>query len=346
MSSVTNSAYTETTDYDYENNYTNHSPESPVPTPESPALCTDVVCVLLATLNVIIMVLGLTGNGLVIWIAGFKIKKTVNTVWYLSLAVSDFLFCVFLPLHIVYTVKNEWVFELFMCKFASFIMILNMFSSIFLLVIISVDRCVVVMFPVWAQNKRSIRRALVIVLLAWIMSALLSLPAAIFRDLEHYDSKQVCYYNYTLDEEHVAVVVCKFIFGFVIPLLIIMFCYFMIIRKLKSNHMARSNKPFRVMTALIVAFFISWLPYHIFNLLETDLKYESVIPTGQRFGIALASTNSCMNPFLYAFMGKDFERKCYALLSKIESTFEEEARSTLRGTSITTSGDGKLSTTV
>ncbi|XP_058231457.1 chemerin-like receptor 1 [Hemibagrus wyckioides] len=327
-----------------ESDYIDYDSITDKPPPEAQAHCTDATCVLLATVNVIIVLLGITGNGLVIWIAGFKIKKTVNAVWYLSLAVSDFLFCAFLPLSIVYIIKSEWEFGLFMCKFASFILSLNMFSSIFLLLIISVDRCVVVMFPVWAQNKRTLRRALVMVLLAWIASALLSLPATIFQDIDIISKK--CFSNYNHDNEHVAVVVCRFIFGFVIPFLIIITCYILIIRKLRNNQMARSNKPFRVMTTLIVAFFICWLPYHIFKLLELDHNYHHVIPTGQRFGITLASTNSFMNPLLYAFMGKDFKRKCYAILSKIESTFEEEARSTLRGTSITNSGDGKLSTAV
>ncbi|KAK3514082.1 hypothetical protein QTP70_003212 [Hemibagrus guttatus] len=319
-------------------------PYSSVPPPKAPAHCTDVTCVLLATANVIIVLLGIIGNGLVIWIAGFKIKKTVNTVWYLSLAVSDFLFCAFLPLSIGYIIKSEWEFGLFMCKFASFILSLNMFSSIFLLVIISMDRCIVVILPVWAQNKRTLRRALVMVLLAWIASALLSLPATIFQDIDTNTNK--CFSNYSYEIEHVAVTVCRFIFGFVIPFLIIITCYILIIRKLRNNQMARSNKPFKVMTTLIVAFFICWMPYHIFKLLELDLKYEHVIPAGQKFAITLAGANSFMNPLLYAFMGKDFKRKCYAILSKIESTFEEEARSTLRGTSITNSGDGKLSTAV
>lgn len=325
-------------DYDYEMDNS-----SAGPSPVAPAHCTDVICVLLAIANVIIMALGIAGNGLVIWITGFKIKKTVNTVWYLSLAVSDFLFCAFLPFSIVYIVKREWDFGLFMCKFTSFILFLNMFSSIFLLLIISMDRCVVVMCPVWAQNQRTIRRALVMVALAWIISVLLSLPSAIFRDITILDSKHTCYYNYTHDEEHTAVVVCRFIFGFVIiTLLIIIICYVLITRKLKNNHMAKSNKPFKVMTALIAAFFICWMPYHIFNLLELNLKYVKILPIGQIFGSTLASANSFMNPLLYAFMGKDFKRKCCALLSKIESTFEEEARSTLRGTSITNSSDNKL----
>lgn len=327
--------------------YDDSTPDVSILPSVAPAHCTDVMCALLATANVIIMVLGIAGNALVIWIAGFKIKKSINIVWYFSLAVSDFLFCAFLPLSIVYIVKRDWVFGNFMCKFTSFILFLNMFSSIFLLVIISVDRYIVVMFPVWAQNKRTIRGALVMVLLAWIISGLLSLPAAIFRetDLDH-NSKQTCYTNYMHDEEHIAVVVSRFVFGFAIPFLIIIVCYVLIIRKLKNNQMARSNKPFKVMTTLIAAFFISWMPYHIFNLLELKIKDSRVIHPAQTFGSTLASANSFMNPLLYAFMGKDFKKKCYAFLSKIESTFEEEARSTIRGTSITSSGDGRHSSTV
>ncbi|KAI4877771.1 hypothetical protein NFI96_032660, partial [Prochilodus magdalenae] len=48
----------------------------------------------------------------------------------------------------------EWIFGSFMSKFISFFFFLNMYSSV-LLFVISVDRCVVVMFPVWAQNKRN-----------------------------------------------------------------------------------------------------------------------------------------------------------------------------------------------
>ncbi|KAI4887084.1 hypothetical protein NFI96_007539, partial [Prochilodus magdalenae] len=105
--------------------------------------------------RLIIFILGVAGNALVIWIAGFKVKKSVITTWYLSLAVSDFIYCSTLPLFVVYVLSRNWPFGLFMCKFNSFIMWLNMFSSIFLLTIISVDRCVVVMFPVWAQNQRT-----------------------------------------------------------------------------------------------------------------------------------------------------------------------------------------------
>ncbi|KAL6465930.1 hypothetical protein MHYP_G00260630 [Metynnis hypsauchen] len=314
----------------------------------TPATCTDATCVFLAITTVVILVLGVAGNGLVIWIAGFKMKKSVNTTWYLSLAMSDFLFCSFLPISVVYMVKKDWVFGLFMCKFTSFILFLNMFSSVFLLVIISVDRCVVVMFPVWAQNKRTIRKASGVVVLAWIIAVVFSLPSAVFRDIDHdiYEKRNVCFNNYTSDQ-HAAVVSCRFVFGFLMPFLIIIFCYVIIIQKLKLNQSARSKKPFKIMTALIAAFLVCWLPFQTVALMELNHhKYAGILHTAQVVGATFASANSCLNPFLYAFMGKDFKRKCHALLSKIENAIEEEGRSTVRGTSITTSGEGKLSTVV
>ncbi|KAF5888043.1 chemokine-like receptor 1, partial [Clarias magur] len=61
-------------------NDTNSSMTTSMPAPESPGCWKDVGCVLVAAAFVVIIVLGITGNGLVIWITGFKIKKTVNNI--------------------------------------------------------------------------------------------------------------------------------------------------------------------------------------------------------------------------------------------------------------------------
>uniref|UniRef100_A0A3B1IJM3 Chemerin chemokine-like receptor 1 n=1 Tax=Astyanax mexicanus TaxID=7994 RepID=A0A3B1IJM3_ASTMX len=287
--------------------------------------CTDPACISLTTVLVIFFILGSAGNAVVIWIAGFKLKKSVNTTWYLSLAVSNFLFCLSLPYNVVQKVKDDWIFVIFMCKFMSFIMFLNMFSNIFILVIISVDRCVVDLFPVWAQNHRTIRKASVIVTLVWIISEVFSTLSLVFQGVQPDFNKpmQVCHNKYVYNQNHITVGACRFVFGFVIPFLIIIACYVVIIRKLKINQSAKSISRFKIMTALI--------------------KYDKSI---LHVGVTLASANSSLNPFLYAFMGKDFKRKCFVLLSKMENAVEEEGRSTMRGRSITSSGDRRCSTTV
>ncbi|XP_076855175.1 chemerin-like receptor 1 [Brachyhypopomus gauderio] len=314
-----------------------------------PTCSEDVLCMMMVVINSIIFLLGIIGNGLVIWIASFKMKKSVNTTWYLSLAVSDFLFCSFLPFNIFYMATSEWSFGLFMCKFMSFVMFLNMFSSIFLLVIISADRCVSVMFPVWAQNQRTVGKALVMVSLAWIISAALSVPSIIFRDVQQHLGTSRCHTNYaTSQHSHTAIATSRLTVGFLIPFLIIITCYSIIIFKLRSNHMARlrSTKPFKIMTALIMTFFLCWLPYHTVMLMELyqSLSVE-VIPIAIKAGSLVASANSFLNPILYVFMGNDFRRKFKSsLLSKMENAMGEEGRTTSRYLSRSSSMDARAST--
>ena len=69
------------------------------------------------TIYSLVFVLGVLGNGVVIWVTGFKMKKTVNTVWYLNLPVADFLVSAFLPLTITEIAMDlHWPFGKFMCK--------------------------------------------------------------------------------------------------------------------------------------------------------------------------------------------------------------------------------------
>ncbi|XP_017543331.2 chemokine-like receptor 1 [Pygocentrus nattereri] len=305
----------------------------------SPSSCRDAVCIFYAVAEVIICVLGIAGNGLVIWIAGIKVKKSVVSTWYLSLAVSDFIFCSTLPFIVVYVVNKDWPFAFFMCKFRYFMLWLNMYSSIFLLVIISVDRCVLLMFPVWARNKRTIRKATVIVVLAWIIAAVCSTPSAVFRDIRHstYKQQTTCIHKYSYMKNYIATVTCRFVSSFLIPFLIIFICYVLIIRKL-FNQRVRYKKPLKIMTVLIFAFLICWLPFHTVLLIKVHKKYVSI--TIQHFSFILVSANSCLNPFLYAFMGKDVKEQCYAFRSKIENAIkEEEDQNANRGTAVTASGE-------
>ncbi|KAK7164216.1 hypothetical protein R3I94_002823 [Phoxinus phoxinus] len=335
---------TEIYDYsDYLHELESHSKE--VSVDSDAGYCREAACVITVIFNVIIFLLGIVGNGAVIWITGFKMKKSVNTTWYLSLALSDFIFCATLPFLISYIVTDSWIFGLFMCKFTSFVMTLNMYSSIFILVIISVDRCITVKFPVWAQNQRTAKKASLVVVMAWFVSALLSIPSVKFRDIVNKSSTVKCYSNY--EHHHRAVVFMRFTFGFLIPFLTISTCYIILICKLRANQMSKSTKPYKIMTLLITTFFICWLPFHIVSIIELDKSvFDHVFHTAQQISATLATANSFINPFLYAFMAKDFKKKCYSFLSKIESAIDEETRSAFQRTSITNSVDNRLSTAI
>ncbi|KAL8219436.1 UNVERIFIED_CONTAM: hypothetical protein K2H54_024584 [Gekko kuhli] len=280
-------------------------------------------------------VLGVIGNGLVIFITGFRMKRTVNTVWFLNLAIADFTFTLFLPLSIAYLALGfHWPFGEAMCKLNSTVAFINLYASVYLLMVISIDRCISVLRPVWAQNHRNPRCASFVAFGVWVLALVLSLPNIHFRKTTWNRDVINCYTKYNHDEKqalvtHHAVIISRFIFAFAIPFPVIVICYGAIILRLRRDHLARSSKPFKVITAVIVAFFVCWLPYHVFSFLEIRSYEDPTLHLAVIIGIPLTSSlafiNSCLNPILYVFMGHNFkERLRRSIVSVFEDAFTEE----------------------
>ncbi|XP_053287927.1 chemerin-like receptor 1 [Pleuronectes platessa] len=297
-------------------------------------------------------VLGVLGNGVVIWVTGFKMKKTINTVWFLNLAVADFLFTAFLPLGVTYTALDyHWPFGNFMCRLNALVLSLNMFASVYFLMVISVNRCVSVVWPVWAQNHRSVRKASCVSLVVWILALILSAPYIIFKDTvsDPYDEDIVyCFSNFSLSDDketpsvkqlgdfrHQTMTITRFLLGFVVPFTVIVSCYAVIIHRLRRTRTlaSQSSRPFKIIAAVIITFFLCWAPYHIMALIEmvnhTAIHLSEtlghIITIGFPIATSLAFLNSCLNPLLYVFMGKDLKDKiCKSIMNQLETAFQEE----------------------
>ncbi|KAM5262724.1 C3a anaphylatoxin chemotactic receptor [Ctenodactylus gundi] len=141
--------------------------------------------------------LGLPGNGLVLWVAGLKMQRTVSTVWFLHLTLADFLCCLSLPFSLAQlAVRGHWPYGWFMCKLLPSVVLLNMFASIFLLTAISLDRCVVVLKPIWCQNHRSVRTAHIICGVIWMVAFLMCTPVFVYREILTTDNNTICSYNF------------------------------------------------------------------------------------------------------------------------------------------------------
>ncbi|KAJ7309837.1 hypothetical protein JRQ81_007909 [Phrynocephalus forsythii] len=290
----------------------------------------DFIQILAVIIYSITCLLGLLGNGLVIVMIVFKMKKSVSIIWFLNLAAADFLFNVFLPLNIAYTAMNyHWFFGRAMCQVNSLLLNFNLYTSVFLLTTISFDRCMLVVCPVWSQNHRSAKRAWVLCLLIWSLGFLMSSPSLIFRDTATLHGRVICFNNFSLsaspahhlvgEQRHAAVTVSRFVVGFVLPLTVITACYLTVIFRLKKNRLTKSKKPMKIIIAIITTFFLCWCPYHVFHLLETQHHYvpQYLLKIGLPLVTAVAASNSCMNPVLYVFMGEDFKKFKMTVLSRL-----------------------------
>lgn len=278
--------------------------------------------------------LGTLGNGLVVYVTGFKMKQTVNIIWFLNLAVADFLFTAFLLFDIVYISRGfVWPFGDFICKLNTLVGVLNMFTSVFLLMVISLDRCLLTWLAVWAQNKRTICKAKVICITIWLISLGCSIPYSAYKQVFQYKNSTVCGAPKITATIHRDLIIFRSVVGFFIPFVIILGSYLAISKRIISLQRKKKLKPFRIILAVILAFFLCWLPFHIFQYL--DLKCNSdgnfsgalckAVSVGVPLSTSVAFLNSCLNPVLYVFLCEDFQQRFHqSILSVLESTFLEE----------------------
>ncbi|XP_026076439.1 C3a anaphylatoxin chemotactic receptor-like [Carassius auratus] len=274
------------------------------------------------------LILGVPGNAFVVYVAGLKMKRTVNTVGFLNLAIADLLCCLLTIYYLIGSKFDDyWPYGSTSCKIFHFVLHITMFASVFTLNLISLDRFTLVITPVWAQNHRSLFIARLSCAAAWILALIISLPFTMSREIYTENNETYCVHHQA-DEEHSErryrrLSIIRFVFGFLIPLICITTCYGFIARKLGRRHF-HSGRAFRIMLAVIVAFFLCWLPYHIVDLIimygdqASSLVGYAVDP----LAVSLAYFNSCLNPILYVFMGRSNVK--LSLRRVFERAFSEE----------------------
>ncbi|XP_073686309.1 C3a anaphylatoxin chemotactic receptor-like [Garra rufa] len=285
------------------------------------------------------LILGVPGNAFVLYVAGLKMQRTVNTVGFLNLAIADLLCCLSTLYYVAEnSLEENWPYgSVFICKILPFIMFITMFASVFTLTLISLDRFTQVITPVWAQNHRSLLIARLSCVAAWVLASVLSLPFMMLRETLTENNQTYCltfHPNEDWFKMYGKLSIIRFVFGFLVPLICIITCYGFIVRKLGRSHF-HSGRAFRIMLAVIVAFFLCWLPYHIvhFSIIYGEISTALTALAVDPLAISLAYFNSCLNPILYVFMGQDFRSNVKLSLRRVfERVFSEEGTQAPRST--------------
>ncbi|XP_065275883.1 chemerin-like receptor 1 [Emys orbicularis] len=250
---------------------------------------------------------GVPLNGYILFLAGCHMEKMASALWFWSRAMADFTFIVFLPLRFtsIFILDLSWAKTL-----SSTITSFHMFSSAFLLMAISIDRCILVARPEWTWNHRMPPLAFGMFLGTWVLSAGFS---SRYGDLwEYLLSPASTSMNFHPDEGRVkAAIVIQFLVGFLIPLALILIPTFYIVlaAKLRWNRLIQSTKPLQILLGLIPTFFLCWLPYHVFFFLQISATYPlPLLNIGSTLACVLTYFSSCLNPIFYLTLEEEFLR--------------------------------------
>ncbi|XP_019520879.1 PREDICTED: neuropeptide FF receptor 2 [Hipposideros armiger] len=289
----------------------------------------------------LIFFLCMVGNTVVCFIVmRNKHMHTVTNLFILNLAISDLLVGIFcMPITLLDNIIAGWPFGSTMCKISGLVQGISVAASVFTLVAISVDRFRCVVYPF--KPKLTVKTALVIVVIIWVLAIAIMSPSAIMLDVQ-----EEIYYRVKLNSQNKTIPVywCRedwpsmemrkvyttvlFASIYLAPLSFIVIMYGkigLVLFRMTVPHTGKQNqeqwqvvakkkqKVIKMLLIVALLFILSWLPLWTLMMLS---DYADLSPSELQliniyiypFAHWLAFCNSSINPIIYGFFNENFRR--------------------------------------
>ncbi|MBN3294509.1 ACKR2 protein, partial [Polypterus senegalus] len=268
------------------------------------------------------------GNGLLVFVLVRRSKPMASADLYLlNLVISDLLFASTLPFWAAY-VRLDWMFGDGGCKALTAMYNVNFYSSVFFISCMGLDRYLEISY----RGFRGGTGAVAVCAVVWTVSLLASTPDWAFAKLQVQSGRRICLHDYGTEQTALWRILLRSrinVLGFVLPLLLMVGFYC----RLYCLVGTRGARAFRLVLALLLAFFLLWCPYNVVLVLLTlqDLHVFLHCDTSRRLDFALQLTESlafvhvCLNPLLYAVVTKTFRRSLGHIVKSVLGRRDERS---------------------
>ncbi|XP_052529040.1 putative P2Y purinoceptor 10 [Tympanuchus pallidicinctus] len=305
-----------------------NAPSSPIMT-HSNWTCSDpnvtYKSTLYAATYTIIFIPGLLANSAALWVlCRFISKKNKAIIFMINLAAADLAHVLSLPLRIYYYMNRTWPFGRFLCLLCFYLKYLNMYASICFLTCISIQRYLFLLHPFKAKDWKR-RYDIAISAAVWLFVGAACSPFPIMRSFRLQNNSKTCFADLEVRQIEskvgtVAMTATAELFGFIGPLIVIVFCTWKTKVSLRGFRIPLQNnsegrKASRMVSTCAIVFFVCFAPYHInffFYMMVkenviTDCLLRRITLHTQPFCLTLASLDCCLDPILYFFMTSEFQ---------------------------------------
>ncbi|XP_014909681.1 succinate receptor 1 isoform X1 [Poecilia latipinna] len=254
-------------------------------------------------------------------------------IYIFSLAISDLVFLCTLP-HLSYLYANEQaVTDPALCVINRYVLHVNLYSSILFMVWISMDRFLLIKYPMRNHRLLRPRAALVVTGLTWLVVNVEVCPliTLLMQDLQKKNwSSCEDFASLKGDINPLSYSLGLTVTGYILPLLAL--CAFsqqifhlLQMQERAVQHRTSYKRPLRVVASATVMFLILYTPYHVLRNVRiasqqlwahvdsSSLDYIKAMYVLTR---PLAFLHSVINPIFYFLMGDKFRE---LLMSKIRN---------------------------
>ncbi|XP_009644596.1 probable G-protein coupled receptor 34 [Egretta garzetta] len=283
----------------------------------------------------VIFVIGLVGNitALFAFLCVHQKRNSIQ-VYLLNVAIADLLLIFCLPFRILYhAAKNTWMFGLILCKIVGTLFYMNMYISIVLLGLISLDRYVKINKSVKRPKMLTTTRSIHICCMVWAIALTGFIVVVAPSFFKNKDSNSTMCFHYRNKQNAMTEAILNYIIVIIfwIVFFLLILSYVKIAKNLLKISKKRANFPntgkytqtARNSFIVLIIFTICFVPYHLFRfvyitsqLQNPSCYWKEIIHKCNEVMLIFSSFNSCLDPVMYFLMSRSVRKTVFQLICK------------------------------
>ncbi|XP_033020209.1 proteinase-activated receptor 2 [Lacerta agilis] len=276
--------------------------------------------VFLPTVYILVFIIGLPSNAMALWVFFLRTKKRHPAVVYMAnLAMADLLFVIWFPLKIAYHINgNNWIYGEGLCKVLVGFFYGNMYCSILFMTCLSVQRYWVIVNPILHSRKKS-EISVGISAAIWILILLGTIPLYLVDQTVYVSNLNITTCHDVLPHAVLAKDMYNYFLSlaigvFLFPAVLTTVSYVLMIKTLNAsitdeNIGKKRKRAIKFIITVLSMYLICFLPSNILLVLhyaQITTHNTSNVYALYIVALCLSSLNSCIDPFVYYFISKDF----------------------------------------
>ncbi|XP_070834675.1 G-protein coupled receptor 4-like [Chaetodon trifascialis] len=273
-------------------------------------------------------IVGFPANCLSLYVAWMLMRNGNNTAVYLiNLSISDLLYIISLPVWIELALPRPLG---GLCSLVAVVMHNSFYVGSGLLCCISVDRYLAVVYPLHFHWVREVRTAAVVSIAVWTLEIAVHI---ILLDhtgaLQAFSSRYLCEERVPMTKEDANLALTRVTLGFLVPILIMVFCFEQIMRSLRQSTSILAQERRKVgllLLFLLTTYIVAFVPYQTVMLLRAILEpgacvWATRLRDPYLVTVATTTINSTLDPIIYCLISERAHKEIVKALEKGRGVF-------------------------